>query len=292
MENVLRYNVFDRNVGGMLVFRNGNKNIAYSNIFIRGSGGIRVKEANDILCFNNYFDGSKSTIKDNAVAFDYVSPNSKNINFLFNTFVESTIDFGELLVSPKKDTSIKFTNNIFYNNNNGKLFVSSSKTSDLKFSNAAQFEGNLFETTDSNVSAEDSLFKDNLNNLKKIEFVRKDDGFLSLTSKSPAINTASKNIPSLLSIVGIDDYFGLEEDINRTKRPMTNADIGSEEFSSSTVGLKYLNEIRGPSYIQNEKIIIDNQKPQIATNSNSSNSGNFILTKFYYLSLLLILMLV
>lgn len=61
-ENVLRYNVFDQNVGGMLVFRNGDKNIAYSNIFIRGSGGIRVKEANDILCFNNYFDGSNSTI--------------------------------------------------------------------------------------------------------------------------------------------------------------------------------------------------------------------------------------
>jgi hypothetical protein len=267
MENVIRYNVFDKNVGGMLVFRNGNKNIAYSNIFIGGSGGIRVKEANDILCFNNYFEGSSSSIKDNAMGFDYLSPNCKNINIIYNTFIDSTIDFGDLLISPKKDTSINFTNNIFYKRNSGKLFFSSSKTTStdnyLKFTNAVQFEGNLFETSDSTLLAEEKSLKEKSNILdKKVQFFTKEDGFLSISEKSPAVNSASKNIPTLLTIVGIDDYLGIEEDINRTKRPSSAADIGSEEFNSvntnSNIGLKYLNEIRGPSYIKNEKIKISN----------------------------------
>ena len=46
---MIRHNVFDNNVGAMLVFRNGDKNIAYGNMFIRGSGGVRVKWANNIL---------------------------------------------------------------------------------------------------------------------------------------------------------------------------------------------------------------------------------------------------
>ncbi len=100
MENVIWFNVFDNNVGGMLVFRNGDNNIAYGNMFINGSGGIRIKEANNILCFNNYFDGSATTIKENAIVLDYISPNCKNINFIYNTFFESTIDLQQLIVSP------------------------------------------------------------------------------------------------------------------------------------------------------------------------------------------------
>ena len=96
-ENVMRHNVFDNNVGGKLVFRNGDKNIAYSNMFIRGSGGVRVKWANNILVFNNYFDGSESTIDDNAACFLYEAPNIKNINFIHNTFINGTVDFSDLL---------------------------------------------------------------------------------------------------------------------------------------------------------------------------------------------------
>ena len=52
-ENICRYNTFTNNPEGMLVFRNGDRNIAYSNFFINGSGGIRIKEARDIYCYNN-----------------------------------------------------------------------------------------------------------------------------------------------------------------------------------------------------------------------------------------------
>ena len=41
----------------MLCFRNGDNNVAYSNFFINARG-IRVKEANNIYCYNNYFENS------------------------------------------------------------------------------------------------------------------------------------------------------------------------------------------------------------------------------------------
>lgn len=85
-ENVIRYCTFNNNEEGMLVFRNGNDNMAYGNSFIN-SGGIRVKEANNIFCFDNYFENSGFGDKVSSVSFDYIPGNLKNINFLFNTFV-------------------------------------------------------------------------------------------------------------------------------------------------------------------------------------------------------------
>lgn len=46
-ENTIRYNTFKDNQDAMLVFRNGDYNVAYGNFFIN-AGGIRVKEANNI----------------------------------------------------------------------------------------------------------------------------------------------------------------------------------------------------------------------------------------------------
>ena len=48
-ENVIRYCTFTNQQNAMLVFRNGDNNVAYSNFFIN-AGGIRVKEANNIYC--------------------------------------------------------------------------------------------------------------------------------------------------------------------------------------------------------------------------------------------------
>jgi hypothetical protein len=86
-ENVLRYNTFKNNPDAMMVFRNGNDNVAYGNYFIE-SGGIRIKEANNIYIYNNYFERSGVGGTMNAVTYDYVSGNLKNLNFVHNTFVE------------------------------------------------------------------------------------------------------------------------------------------------------------------------------------------------------------
>ena len=86
-ENVLRFNTFVDNQNAMMVFCNGNDNTAYGNFFIR-VGGIRMKEANNIYCYNNYFEYAGVNGTMNAVTYDYVSPNLRNVNFIHNTFVE------------------------------------------------------------------------------------------------------------------------------------------------------------------------------------------------------------
>ena len=257
MENIIRYNVFDRNIGGMLVFRNGDKNIAYGNMFIRGSGGIRFKEANDILCFNNYFDGSISTSKDFSMAFDYLDPNLKNINIIYNTFINSTIDLGELVNFPKKNTKINFFNNIF-NKKLTNLFLDPTSKSKLMISEALNFFGNIFYKNDSNF--DNFIFtKENNNTIKDLNLIRKKEGFYGLSKTSGSSDSSYKDYPDLLEFAGIDNYYKLDMDINEISRPSDKAKkkIGCEEYleNVSDIRFKNLNIPRGPKYLEN--VLID-----------------------------------
>jgi hypothetical protein len=97
-ENVVRFCTFTNQQNAMLVFRNGDNNVAYSNFFIN-AGGIRVKEADNIFCYNNYFENSND-----AVTYIYVAPlvpptalaprtsNLNNINFIHNNISMLTSD--------------------------------------------------------------------------------------------------------------------------------------------------------------------------------------------------------
>jgi len=107
-ENVIRYCTFSNNQEGMLVFRNGNDNMAYGNTFIN-SGGIRVKEASNIFCFNNYFENSGFGDKGGSVVFDYIQGNLQNINFLFNTFINSA----PIILGGKGAVLNSWSNNLF-----------------------------------------------------------------------------------------------------------------------------------------------------------------------------------
>ena len=60
MQNVIRYNTVINNPGAQFVFRNGDNNVAYSNYVLGGSGGFRVKQANNIGIYNNYVEGYTS----------------------------------------------------------------------------------------------------------------------------------------------------------------------------------------------------------------------------------------
>ncbi len=302
MENVIRYNVFDNNKGAMLVFRNGDNNIAYSNIFIRGSGGIRVKEANNILCFNNYFDGSLTDLVNNAIKIDYTEANEKNVTFIHNTFIESTIDLGELLVFPKKETSIYFVNNIF----SKKIiaadsFFTSSKAAiapnlTLTLSDIANFDSNIFELSPLNnydklLKGDKNMFVGNRNlMISNLELTYKSDGYVTISSKSSAVNSATNSYQRLFQIEGIEDYFGIQLDINKNMRPLTSRDVGCEEYlleSNTNKGLVNLNIPRGPifmkySIIQIQQIQQSQQTPQTpqkdngTTKPSSSNAINYI----------------
>jgi len=55
------------------------------------------------------------------------------------------------------------------------------------------------------------------------------DGSFSLSQKSAALNSASTNYTNFLSIIGLEDFFNLEGDINGNSRPTTkNIDIGAQ----------------------------------------------------------------
>ncbi len=90
-ENVIRYNTFRNNQEAMLCFRNGDDAVAYGNFFIN-AGGIRVKEANNIYCYNNYFENSGSTGSQGCIRYVYYTANTThvlmNVNFIHNTFVD------------------------------------------------------------------------------------------------------------------------------------------------------------------------------------------------------------
>ena len=85
-ENIVRYCTFKDNQDGALVFRNGINNMAYGNSFIN-AGGIRIKEASNIFCFDNYFENSGIGGRASAVNLEYLENNLNNINFLSNTFI-------------------------------------------------------------------------------------------------------------------------------------------------------------------------------------------------------------
>ena len=115
-ENVIRYCTFNNNQDGALVFRNGNDNMAYGNSFIN-AGGIRVKEASNIFVFSNYFENSGISGKAGSVVLDFIPGNLKNLNFLFNTFVNcAPIDLGG------KGPLLNIWSNNLFNNKSGAIF--------------------------------------------------------------------------------------------------------------------------------------------------------------------------
>lgn len=107
-ENVVRHCTFTNNQDGMLVFRNGDSNMAYGNSFIN-AGGIRVKEANDIYCFNNYFENSGLGGRSDAITLQYLNDNLKGIHFSFNTF----INCGAVNLGGNGPTDNTWANNLF-----------------------------------------------------------------------------------------------------------------------------------------------------------------------------------
>ena len=243
-ENVIRYCTFTNQQNAMLVFRNGDNNVAYSNFFIN-AGGIRVKEANNIYCYNNYFENSGVGSSAEAVTYIYVTPlvsppitvppartlNLNNINFIHNTFYNcGDIDLGGIGA-----TSNTWANNIF-KKSSGSIF---------KNTNAGtSWLGNIYQGTlgisfSTGMSSTDPFLALNM------------EGYYGLSSSSP-INTSSSGYPTILDIPVIDDDFALLFDISRQARPstVTSKDVGCDEFTTGIITNRplKLSEV-GPSYL-------------------------------------------
>lgn len=254
-ENVVRFCTFTNQQNAMLVFRNGDNNVAYSNFFIN-AGGIRVKEANNIFCYNNYFENAND-----AVTYIYVAPldpptaisprtsNLNNINFINNTFYNcGDIDLGGL--GPVNNT---WANNIFFKNS-GTIF-SNANAGTTWLGNIRQ--GSLGITIASGMTNNNPLLVTNA------------DGYRGLSASSPAINASSSNYPSILDIATLNDDPGLLFDGGGKPRPtaITLKDVGSDEFTSEATTNHPLTVAEvGPSYLGGPSLSVD-AKEIIGTHS-------------------------
>ena len=243
-ENVVRYCTFTNQQNAMLVFRNGDNNVAYSNFFIN-AGGIRVKEANNIYCYNNYFENSGLGSSADAVTYVYVSPsapttlvpprtiNLNNINFIHNTFYNcGVIDLG----------GIGATNNTWANN----IFKKSSNAGDI-FNNpnsGTSWVGNIRQGT-LGISIPTGMSNTNPN------LTLNSEGYYGLSSTSP-VNNANASYPAILNITNIDDDSTLLFDISGQTRPstVTSKDVGCDEYTTGTTSNHPLTLAEvGPSYL-------------------------------------------
>ena len=232
-ENVIRYNTCVNNQNAMFCFRNGDDCVAYGNFFI-GAGGIRVKEANNIYCYNNYFENSGVTGTMGSVLYVYYTANTtnvlNNINFIHNTFV----DCGEIDFGGTGATNGTWANNIF--KKSGTIFVNPNTGTSFKNN---IYSGSLGITISSGMTKVDP--KLTLNS----------DGYYGLSSTSPAIGAASNEYPAILNIPGVDT---LLLDIKGLGRPVSRLlkDVGCEQFNASgtiTNRPLKLSDV-GPSYLK------------------------------------------
>ena len=246
-ENVIRYCTFTNNQDAMLVFRNGNDSVAYGNFFI-GAGGIRVKEANNIYCYNNYFERSGVGGTMNAVTYVYISPNLNNINFLHNTFVEcGMIDFDT------GATGNTWANNIF-KKSSGNIFTGSA--------GGITWAGNIRSGT-LGISIPSGMTNTNP------QLVLNSNGYYGLASNSPAIDGASASYPAIPDFANVDDDPSLVLDISGQSRPAakTLKDVGCDEFGTNGALNRplALSDV-GPSYLGGPSGAVS---PSIATQPQS-----------------------
>jgi len=248
-ENVIRYCTFTNNPEGMLVFRNGDRNVAYGNFFIKGSGGIRVKEARDIYCYNNYFETSGVSGDMDAITFAYDNSNGyalDNINFIHNTFVNcGDIDLGD--IGP---TNVTFANNIF-KKNSGNIFNSPN--------GQTSFAGNIYTGT---LGITILSGMTNLNPMLELN----SDGYYGLSSSSPAIDASSSNYPAMIDILNVDDDPSILLDISGQARPstLTLKDVGCDEYTTGEIINRplTLSDV-GPSYLINTYVESENEAPNL-----------------------------
>jgi hypothetical protein len=247
-ENVLRYNTCVNNQRAMFCFRNGDNNIAYGNFFIR-AGGIRVKEANNIYCYNNYFEGSGLGGYTDAVTYVFYTVNTtyvlNNINFIHNTFAECG--------------NIDLDNGAIYNTWANNIFKKSSGNIFAGSTTGIAWAGNIYDGT-LGVSIPSGMTQTNP------KLALNPDGYYGLTLSSPAIDAASTAYPAIMDIANVNDDPALLLDISGQPRPVSKIlkDVGCDEYTTGT-SINHplaLSEV-GPSYLvqnftSNENAIKDN----------------------------------
>lgn len=266
-ENVVRFCTFTNQQNAMLCFRNGDNNVAYGNFFIN-AGGIRVKEANNIYCYNNYFENSGIGSSAEAITYVYVAPlvppttasprtsNLDNINFIHNTFYNC----GNIYLGGTGVANNTFANNIFKKDSGAILSVLNLGTT---------WVGNIYQGT---LGATISTGMTSTNPFLALN----SEGYYGLSSNSP-INNANASYPAILDLINIDDDPNILFDISGQARPsiVTLKDVGCDEYTTGTTTNRplTLSEV-GPSYLavlSSESFDLSNHKTLVFPNPAKNN---------------------
>ncbi len=238
-QNVYRYNTFEDNPYGEFVLRHGDAGIVYGNFFLDGFGGIRIKEGQDHVVFNNYFSGlsERSIILQNHSADPL-----QRIFIAFNTIVNSEeIRLGGS--GPYQPTDVTFANNIF-NNPTGVIMNDPTGTEN--------WIGNLYNGQLGIPASEGFVESDPQLQLNS-------EGFYQPGSGSPAINSAQAGYPAISEISGLDIDHDIMLDIMKQMRPadISQKDIGCNEFSEQMVVQPHATEYNtGPTYLQDQNYVL------------------------------------
>jgi len=231
-ENVIRYCTFRNNQDGMLVFRNGNDNMAYGNTFIN-AGGIRVKEASNIYCFNNYFENSGIGGKAGSVNFDYLPGNLQNINFLFNTFINSA----PIALGGEGPLLNRWSNNLF-SNKTGPIFQDVNQ--------GTKWLGNIYQGS-TGIAARSGLKLGAPKLAKKVnDYYRP-----GITSSVRSAALPGFGLPVMYQ--GLTPTNPLERDLLKALRPkqLTLQDVGAMQFLKVPVKANWMtSKTTGPRYLQ------------------------------------------
>lgn len=235
-QNVFRYNTFEDNPVAELVLRHGEEGVVYGNFFLNGMGGVRVREGQGHVIFNNYFSG---LTKRSIYLQNEDSDPLDDINIAFNTFINSA----EIILGGSgsdKPTNVVFSNNIFTNPLD-ELFDNPTGTEDW-FGNISN--GDLGISLPTGISVINPELEIN------------SDGFYELSATSPAIDAAESGYPNLPNFPELNMDYLLVYDLNRQLRPSQTdlKDLGCSEFPhTSPVRPIATEENTGPSYLWNNQ---------------------------------------
>jgi len=237
-QNVFRYNTFYDNPKAELVLRHGDEGVVYGNFFLNGHGGVRVKEGQNHVIFNNYFSGlgSRSIILQNY----YVDP-LDHVTIAYNTFVNSAkVDLGASGSYPPQN--VVFANNIFADPT-GSLFTNATGT-ETWLGNISK--GSLGITRPEGIQDTDPML------------LKNSEGYYGLSEGSPAIDSSKSGYPSLPDYpdMGIDHEVLL--DLMKQIRPseINLKDVGCSESPRDSLILPPVGSHNtGPKYISDGEMV-------------------------------------
>lgn len=233
-QNVYRFNTFVDNTKAELVLRHGSEAVVYGNFFLRGKGGVRVREGQNHYIYNNYFfdldDRSIFLQNEDSDPLD-------NINVAFNTI----IDCDEMILGgddgDDPPTNVTIANNIF---TDPKDDIFDDATNQETWIGNIVFGDLGISLPVNGMTVANPLLEEN------------SDGYFELSENSPAIDAALSGYADLPQFPGMDPVdTQLLFDLMQQARPaaVEDKDVGSGEFPH-TVPVKPLatEENTGPSY--------------------------------------------